>query len=182
MRKAIVICVTVLFLLPSILTAQAEFATDKGSMLVGGSASFTSSGGDAQGDDRYNILQINTKIMYFIALNLAIGGNFQFINQSYGDDSQTSVAIGPTIAYFFGQPDSRTIPFIGASFTYGNVSDAYSQTSFSVGGGMVFMFARNIGLTTEASYQFESYSPEGSSDSVSGNTFGIALGISAFIY
>jgi hypothetical protein len=183
MRKAIVLFIAVLFLLPAILSAQPEYATDKGSMLVGGSASFTSSGGDdVWGDDRFNELILDARIVHFIAQNFGIGGRFQFINQSYGNESQTYMMIGPTVIYYFGAPDKNILPFITASFLYGNLSDSYSQTVFGFGGGFTYMVARNIGFTTEAFYQFENYNPEGEGDSASGNTFGIAFGISAFIY
>ena len=180
MRKAIIFCIAVLLLVPAFLNAQPEYPTDKGSMLIGGTAYFTSSGGDARGNNRFNVL--STKIMYFIAQNLAFGGNFLFMNQSWGDDSQTSIGIGPVIIYYLGEPDRKTLPFIGSSFTYANLSDAYSQIIISVNGGVTFMIARNVGITGEAVFQFENFSPEGGGDSKTGNSFGIAFGVTAFIY
>ena len=182
MRKAIVLCITVMFLIPVVLVAQPEFATDKGSMMIGGSASFQSSGGDVRGDDRLSVITLDTKIMHFIAQNLGIGGSVQFINQSQGDESLTYIMIGPTVAYYFGAADKKILPFVRGTFLYGNLSDEYSETIIKFGAGFTYMISTAIGLTSEAYYQLENYSPDGGGDSVSGNTFGIELGISAFIY
>jgi hypothetical protein len=164
-------------------SAQPEYAVDKGSFVLNTSGMFTSQGGDdLYGDDRLTTFMLNTSLLYFVIPNLAIGGNFELLTASLGGDSETLFGIGPEIDYFFGTEETNLYPFIGGSFLYSNLSDAYSATFINFHGGINYMLTTHVGLLGQAFFQLENYNPEGDGDSLSGNTFGLAFGISAFLY
>ncbi len=181
MRKCTAICCILFLLLSGAALAQKQYPVDKGSIQLSGSASFTSQGYETSDNDLTTV-QLNTVAGYFIIPNLLAGANLAFIHQSIGDESSTLFGIGPKVAYYFGEADSQIYPYLTGSFLYFSLSDAYTETAFFIGGGAVFMAAEHIGFTAEAGYQFESYSPKGGGDSVSGHTFGISFGLAAFLF
>ncbi|MBI5324180.1 MAG: hypothetical protein HZB41_02685 [Ignavibacteriae bacterium] len=73
-----------------------NFAIDKGAMIIGGTAGFTSEGSEGS-SDRTNVLYLNPVFDYFIVQNLFIGGSISLV-ASEG----TIFSIGPEIGYAFG--------------------------------------------------------------------------------
>jgi hypothetical protein len=182
MKKIIIALIAVLIMLPAYSFAQKGYAIDKGVMLLAGSISFTSEGGDLRGDERATTFTINPAVGYFVIPHLAIGVGFNYTKYSYGDDDDTFLGIGPAAAYFLGDANSKMYPFVGASFVYGSVSDSYTKTDIKFEVGSAYMIAKNVAITGSAFYMLESYKPEGADESTSGNTFGIEFGVSTFIY
>ncbi|MBD3216907.1 MAG: outer membrane beta-barrel protein [candidate division Zixibacteria bacterium] len=186
MKRIILILISALFLFTLSLSAQDDdkpsYAIDKGSILAGGSAGFVSVGGDARADERVSIFTFNPTFMYFALPNVAVGGQVMFRRQSTEDDSDTFYGAGPIAAYFFGGEESVVFPFVSMSFIYGKETDQYTETALRFTGGTTYMVAKNVGLTGEIFYLIENISPENSDESVSGNTFGVGLGLSAFIF
>jgi hypothetical protein len=168
MIKLVCFAATLLLVLTICASAQPEYAIDKGSFVLGASGAFTSQGGDdLYGDERLTIFTVNGSLLYFVIPNLAIGGNFSILTESLGGESETLVMIGPEIDYFFGDIDSEVDPFIGGSFTYSNLSDAFSATFIKFHGGIAYMITTHVGLVSQAYYQLENYDPEGGGDSAS---------------
>jgi hypothetical protein len=164
--------------------AQKAYAVDKGSMLVGGSAGFTSIGGDAidEDGDRVSVFVINPDLLFFVSPHVALGGAVSVVSVSFGGESNTTFGIGPTVGYYFGNENSKTYPFIKGRFIYTNDADDFSETDFQFEGGAAFMIAKNVALTGSAFYLIQSFKPEGADESISGNTFGIQFGIEAFVF
>lgn len=182
MKKILLTFIILLFFLSTQSFAQADYAVDKGSFIIGGSASFSSFGGDIRGDDRVSIISINPLLGYFVIPNLAIGGTFSYTSYSWDDESNSSFGLGPSVAYFIGDQNSKTYPFIGGSFIYTSDDDDYTKTDFRFTGGAAFMIAKNVAVTGSVYYMMESLKYEGAEESISGNTFGIELGITAFVF
>lgn len=165
-----------------------EYAIDKGSYLLGGAISFTSQGGDIAGDsdERLTTLTINPNFAYFVTPGLALGADVLYTSTSFSGNSNTSVGIGPQLSYFFGGPESSTYPFINAGVNYTSLDIGETVSGFGAdfGGGIVFMVARNVGLTVQAFYQFSNLSADtdfGEFD-LDSNTFGVQGGVTAFIF
>ncbi len=186
-----------LFLVSS--TYSQSYAIDKGSMLISGAFSFSSAGGDLYKDSEDNNLvtmQLNTSIGYFISPGFNLGGKVLFARASQGDQSQTAIGIGPQVAYYFGDANTKTYPYIGASVLY--VSNTYkseytdyygtihtSETTVSgstiyFGGGVCQMLSKAIGLFGEIGYQIDNLSNDGNSSS--GNKINLTIGIAAFLF
>ena len=69
-------------------------------LLVGGSASFTSTGFGDDDDDRVTSILVNPSVHYFLIPRLALGGSLTLRRQSFGDDAVTALGLGPRAAYF----------------------------------------------------------------------------------
>lgn len=185
----VLLLLSALLLAPSVLAQS--YAIDKGSYLLGGTVGFTSQGGDlydAGDGDRATTITLNPTFGYFVTPGLAIGGNVQFQKTSQGDFSTSTVGIGPSLAYYFGQPTSKVYPFISASVGYSSLSadaGSFGSTSisgyqFGVTGGLSYMLARNVALTGGVFYQNQTFTESGMS--ASGDTFGFQGGVTAFIF
>jgi hypothetical protein len=102
--------------------AQPEFATDAGSMSIGGNISLSSSGGDlyddSDGNRSFNF-NINPDFSIFVIPSLSIGIDFLtriYIHESY---SRNSFGFGPSLTYYIaGHKDRRIYPYIGASYSF----------------------------------------------------------------
>ena len=169
-----------LLLTPAVLAQS--YPVDKGSYLLGGTVSFTSEGGDfvsVGSDDRRTTLSINPRFALFVTPGLALGAAVSYSRTSIADAAATSFGIGPELAYFFGDAASEIYPFLAAGVSYTSLDiGSRSLSGFGVdfAGGVVFMVARNVGLTAEAFYQTSSLSE------LDSDAFGIRGGVTAFIF
>lgn len=185
----------ILLVLSAFLIAPAVFAQsypiDKGSYLLGGIVGFTSQGGDLYetvGGDRGTTITINPTFGYFVTPGLALGGDVQFQKTSQGDFSTTTIGIGPSLAYYFGQPASKVYPFISGNVGYASLSadagdfgsESINGYQFGVSGGLSYMIARNVALTGGVFFQNQTFTESG--ESASGDTFGFQGGVTAFIF
>ena len=187
MKKTMMAVLALFIMLPALVFAQKGYAIDKGVMIIDGSAGYFSAGGDlfeSDGDGRITSLYINPHLDYFIVPHVAIGAAFNFGKWSHGDHSTTEYGVGPTAAFFLGNPNSKIYPFIRGSFFYDITSNDldYKRTIIRFSGGAAFMVAKNVAITGGAFYTIESNKEEGADESVSGNIFGITFGIAAFVY
>jgi len=185
MRKLLM--VFALVALPATASAQ-EYPVDRGSMVLGGSVSWTSSGGDLYENsdgDRLNSLLLNPEVMYFVMPGLAIGGELYVERASQGDFDATTIAVGPQISYYFGGPTSSVYPFLSAMVGYADMSsDAFDASGLAFGftGGAAFMLSRSVALTAGATYQLQNLSVDQLDESVDSNAFALQLGVQAFLY
>lgn len=172
-----------------------EYAIDKGSYLLGGTARFSSQGTTIEVDgfgeqdsDRLTEIAYNVSFGYFVASGLALGIDSQYERLSQGDVSQTITSVGPSLSYFFGQPTSTLYPFLSATAGFSSISvdvdeGGSSSTSgfrFGFSGGLSYMIARNVALTGALFYQNESFDDDGAS--VTNDAFGFQGGVTAFIF
>ncbi|MFQ5572401.1 MAG: hypothetical protein ACE5G0_22230 [Rhodothermales bacterium] len=189
--KPIMFAVALFACMPATAFAQ-TFAIDQGSFMLGGALSFTSRGGELYEDnneDRLNALSLNPTLQFFLRRGIAVGGTILVSRTWQGDFSQSTFGIGPRISAFFGTPTLNAYPFLSLSPIYvSNTTDFgtgdISGSGFGVHltGGAALMVARNVSVTIGLFYLYESNSFDELDDSFTGNTFGIEMGIAAFIF
>ena len=167
------------------LAAQSH-ATDRGSIAVGGSASFTS--GKAEGaDDRTTLLDVRPMVQYFVGPGVAVGGTLTVGRSSNGNTTSTTLGIGPLLTFYFNQVSPTVLPFISAEFTVGQtsfdapvaVADANTST-IQGAAGLLFMLSSSVGVNSQLFYRHQNFSQDG--DDSEANVFGLAFGIAAFVF
>lgn len=169
-----------LFIPVAALHAQTS-VLDHGSINIAGDAAFTSSGsGDG---DRTTQLIIRPSAQYFIIPGFAVGGNVIVTHFSRDHNSSTTIGAGPSAAYYFGRGERNVYPFISGSFTVLRTSfendftnQSASATGYRGSGGVLFMLSQSVGITGELFYQGQN------SDDFNTNTYGLAFGVSAFVF
>jgi hypothetical protein len=117
--------------------------------------------------------------------------------------TSTTLGIGPSALSYFGEPDAEVLPFVGAnllllrrssSVDLGSVDIGFGDPvelgeeditltglAFDIQAGFTYMLARNVGVTTAAFFLYE----RAGSDNVktqTGNTVGVQVGITAFVF
>ena len=174
----------------------ASAQTGAGAIWIGGTAGFSSSGGDLYeyGDEgRRTWIGLSPVVDYFVAPNLFIGPALSLSRSTQGDYSNTSFDIGAAVGYALGSGGGSMIPFLKGVFQFSSstTKDTYndqetesksSGTSISVGGGLLFPVAKHAGITVEAKYYMDSWKPEGADKSTSGNIIAIEVGVLGMLY
>lgn len=173
-------------LLSSEVVSSQSFPIDQGSMMIGGGAGFRSSG--SEDSERIMTVSVTPSFGYFVYKGLMLGIGLELQNQLQGGDSITSLGIGPSISYFFGNEDSVIYPFVEIEGVYSNVSYdnivvavLYGEVSV----GSVYMISNSVGAFASLYAQFNklTFSQHGREDIYStGNEFGLRLGVTAFIF
>ena len=110
--------------------AAQDWALGRGSIAVGGSASFTSTGGEVNGnesDDRLTTIALAPSLQFFLTERFSFGGSLSFAYASEGDDSITTWGIGPAATYYFGEHGRSTHPYLGAGVDFSRQSDDSSE-------------------------------------------------------
>jgi hypothetical protein len=158
-----------------------SYAVDRGSVLVGGSAGWSSADTGDDSSGRFTTLLLNPSALYFVAPGLAMGGDATLVRYGRDDNSSTSVGVGPTIAYYFGGGPRPVYPFLSANIHYARgglgTDGAYSTWNYSASAGAVAMLADAVGINGSLYFRNDR-------DDVDNwhNTVGLAFGISAFVF
>jgi hypothetical protein len=174
--------------------AAAESPIDKGSVIVGGGAAFSSLGGKLyeDNDKGATLLLLYPSLSFYPARGLAVGGQLLLGSLSQGDYSLSITGIGPKLTYYFGankgdhHGKGRTYPYFTASILYGQVStddddDKVTGTLVTIGGGVNYMVANSIGLSAEMNYRSDTLKSE-NDDSESGRSINVMVGFSLFLW
>lgn len=201
-----------IFALPLLLGSQLVVAQkspiDQGVFGLDGTVSLRSQGGDiysAEGsDDRQTTASIEPAGFYFITPGFAVGGQLRLARSSQDVATSTTFGIGPTALYYFGEPDTEVFPFVGANLLLlrrsssvdlgsvdlgsgigpvdlGEEDIALTGLAFDIQAGFTYMLARNVGVTTAAFFLYERLGGD-IEETLSGNTVGVQVGITAFIF
>jgi hypothetical protein len=163
-----------------------EFAVDKGGVIIAGTASFASEGGDLFeiDGDRQTTFSIAPSFIYFLVPNIGLGGSVAYTSTSVGDNSYHTLGIGPSLGYFIGNAGSTSFPYLAAGFQYytaGNGS-SISGTDIVLGGGIIVPVKEHIGITIDVGYHMMSLKPEGADESTSGNIIAVGIGITGLLF
>lgn len=168
------------------------YAVGKGAVIISGTGSFSSSGGELFEDyenNRLTNIALTPGVNYFVGKNFFFGGSVELSIQSQGDYSSTATGIGPQIGYAFGNETSRSFPFIFTGYRYYNLSyeegdnaENASGTDFIVGLGMIIPVREHIGFMFESGYHIINLKDSENNDSFGGNMFYIGIGISGLLY
>jgi len=140
--------VLLVLLLSSCLAAHSQ--TEKGTLLLGGSASFqaVTEGGI--------ILSLHPGLGVFVKNNFAIGGSLSFVTDFEG---YTGLGAGAYIKPYFGKKEKGKF-FLNAGASYLHFTDDVDAfISYHAGGGYAFFLNKSIGLEIGLNYfeQIESH-------------------------
>lgn len=170
-----VIFVAAAFLIAAALAPSAsaqDYAIDRGSMIIGGTASLTSQSSSFSDDRRWD-LRIQPSTQYFVTPNFAVGGSLLF--QAAGDDDNSNVfaGAGPAFSYYFGGEDRSVYPYVSTSaLVVGGDQELYRGDASA---GVAWMVSRNVALTGEGFLQADL-------EETSNNIFGLRFGVRAFLW
>lgn len=172
--------------------SQPEFATDRGSLSLGGGISFYSSGGELYENtdgDRNMSFNFNPDFLFFVAPSFAIGAEFQYSYYKSGEYSNNTVGVGPTFMYCIaGHRDQKVYPFISESifvdfYSYKDTSTDYEGDSKGINSstslGVMFMLSKAVALNTRITYFSRTTLGD---NSLSGNEIYFGIGIRSFIF
>jgi opacity protein-like surface antigen len=210
MKKLLIIAIALIF---ATVAMAADNPTDKGSVILNGNASFSSVSIDSlMGDESVTTINIIPSIGFFIAPNIMVGGDLEYIKVSYSDVSASSFGIGPTVGYYFNMDNTRLdakgaiYPYIKGFFiwtttspdletdldigdttiTTGEDMPKLKTTTYGFEGGLIFMLSNSVGADFNLRYSFDSYKIDmpdvEGEESIDGHTLNIGVGITAFIY
>jgi len=184
------ICLILALLSPGLGEAQ-QHPTDKGSVLVGGTANlshFRDKGNDASSTS----LTLNPRVGYFVVPGLALTANLQLIFASSEDASTHAYGVGPGVTYYFRHRSVLLNPYLAVRTLYyretshldGFPDRTSEQFAWSGAGGVSLFVARNVAILGELYYQHfhVTASVQDASSSNSAEEYGFQFGISAFVF
>jgi hypothetical protein len=178
---------------------------DPGVYILDGSVSFRSQGGDlySADGDRQTTISLQPAGLYVLAPKTAVGGQLRVSRSSQDTGSTTTLGLGPSVTYYLGEPDAEVFPFVAANLLLLRSSRSVDLGSVDIGfgdpvelgeeditltglavdiqAGFTYMLARNVGLTTAAFFLYERLGSD-DTDAQAGNTLGVQVGITAFIF
>jgi Outer membrane protein beta-barrel domain len=167
--------------------AQDSRATDKGSVLIGGSAALTRTTNDTDASESSStLIYVSPRALFFVAPRFGLGGDLSLGRSSSGGRSSTGIGVGPAVRYYFVPPGRSTLPYAGAAVRFNRLSFELptggdrSETFQEFEGvlGIDFMISRQVGIVAEA---FASTMQRGSgSVATDATTIGLRFGIDAF--
>lgn len=160
-----------------ILSLQAWAQPEQGMIMVGGNIGF----------DSYSFNEFTSTTLYVTPLagfmvtdNLMVGASLGLVLYG-GDDSGSSIGIGPFVRYYL--PGENSARFFGqagidySSFDPGDNFDATSSFGFNLGVGMDYFINKHVAF--EAILGFSSDKDD--DDDESATSFGLNIGVAAFI-
>lgn len=165
---------------------------DKGSKLVGGSASVAVT--DDENTSAVTSVTVSPNVLFFVAPRFAVGGLVGVAYSSSDNSSSTNWTLGPALRYFIAEPKATMLPFVGASVQFGRGSFSSGTSSdvtvtnlgFEGVAGITWMLARHVGLDGELFAQRTTFKASGgalpTTSEFSSNRFGVRFGISAFVF
>lgn len=165
----------ILLLIAAAFTCNAQ--TLKGTKMIGGS-------GSIYHEDGFNI-SLSPNLGYFIADNLAIGGNINLFLSDNDNNTAKGASLGPFVRYYFGQ-EAPTRIFAQANGSVGfsryintfngrEAKDTYNTNSFGAGVGIAHFLTEQVALEARLyynNYRFYDSSPR--HDQV-GISFGVQI-------
>jgi hypothetical protein len=192
------LCLTFLAcaLVPASLAAQ-RGPTDRGSILVGGSASLGKSETEVEGqaETSTTFFRVQPEAHFFFADRVGIGGRLSFGHSSGDNVRSSSWGIGPSVRYFLSRNSRGALPFIGGSVNFETGDTEFDGTTtpeseFESKGyegviGVTWMLSRQVGLTGEAFARQDEITTkiDGAPDHKATDTnLGVRFGFAAFIF
>jgi len=191
-KTHILVCCALLLVSDNSPAADAPF--DVGSINLTGNVYYMNQTGDIYENsdgDGTNTVTITPGFGYFIAPGLMLGGMIDFKKISLGEYSESTLAVGPRVAYYFGANRDRSVisgavyPYFSWFATIGSIDYAYlsdNVTAKSVGvtGGIVVMLSTSVGLDVGIRYSSDSWRYIAAD--ANGTTIQMGAGIASFIF
>lgn len=186
MRRLFLIIALLVSMMPSVTYCQsAREATKKGSVLISGTASFASQGGELYefNAERFYRLSLSPSLLYFVMPGFGVGLDFNFSRLGRAGESLVSTGIGPQAGLFF-EINGGVIPFIGGGVSHLSVGSDDERdwgVGFNLGVG-AFIRKGHLAAGIEVNYVFERFKPEGFAGAITGNTILVGIGLAGFLY
>lgn len=162
--------------------AAQAYPTDRGSFIVSGSAgAYTSTTtldieGDQDTENRYSEVYVAPQVQYFVMPGLAVGGRVTVNAGWYEGDSRTQFGVGPQLSYYFGRDERRLYPYVSAGVSYDGFGNGEANLGQNAQAGLAFMLSRGVGLDSGIYYRGITQ------DEIRQDIFGLAIGITAFVF
>jgi hypothetical protein len=156
-----------------------EYASDKGAMIINGSASFSSMGGqlyEDSGHKRTTNLSLIPSVDYFLLRNLFVGGTLEYTSRNQSGATSYTAGVGPDIGYVAGKPESKVFPFITTGLLYLWGPGGYSTNEYFIGVGVIVPVQKHIGITFGATYHSEKI------NNTPGDIFAMTVGLNGLLY
>ena len=118
----------------------ANAQTEKGTLLLGGNATYTNV-------ENTSTFMLSPKIGVFVADNLAIGGQ----GSLFTSDGFTSWSVGPFARYYFGK-NMKGKPFVGANVGISDMENADSEFGFGAEAGYALFLNKSVALEFGVNY------------------------------
>ncbi len=185
--KKIILSILLLSFITTFAFSQ-DFAVDKGGFILSGTGGFISQGGDLYEDfdgNRLSTFSLTSTVNYFVVRNVFIGAGLAYTRISQGEDSISTIGIGPTVGYALGKAESKSYPYVAASihfYSIGTDGETVSGTNIFISAGMIFSIKKHLGLILEVGYNFQNLKHEDWVESMSGNAITISIGIAGLIF
>jgi hypothetical protein len=158
-------------------------ALSAGSVQIGGQATFNIQDND-DGAGNVTSLTLSPSAQFFVSTGLALGGEVRLGYTSVGDFDAWTYGVGPAITYYFVR-EGNTHPFLRGSARYmrfsisDNDDEDQSITGVRATAGLLFLLTQSVGIDAGLYYDYS----DGSGDIDFNETnYGLALGISAFVF
>lgn len=149
MKKSFQVLAILCLLIPAIAQGQ----TSKGSWLIGGGITFTSS---KTGDFDQTDFSITPGAGYFFANNFAAGASIWFSSsKTEGDDAETLFSFNPFLRYYFLNIGTNAKLFGQGTFGFGSakiLGDSEPFTNWEISAGPAFFLNKNVAVEMALSY------------------------------
>lgn len=149
MKKSFQALAMLCILVPAISQAQ----TSKGSWLIGGGITFSSS---KTGDFDQTDFSITPGAGYFFANNFAAGAGIGFASsKEEGEDATTLFSFNPFLRYYFVDIGSKAKLFANGTFGFGSakiLGDSEPFTNWEISAGPAFFLNKNVALEMALAY------------------------------
>lgn len=182
----------ILLLAAPVAAQSAVGPTERGSVMLAGSASLSRS--DIEGNKTTSI-SLQPNVLYFVANRVAIGGQLGVGYSDRENGETTAWTLGPAARLYFGGSGSKTLPYLGVAVLFGSASTETdepiaSESDASLWGiegvaGLTFMVSRQVGIAAELFVnRDENEFDTGTSATVTttATSFGLRVGIAAFVF
>jgi hypothetical protein len=130
---------------------------DNGSVMINGSASYTTTSMRGA-EDNTSVISVTPSFGYFVLNHLAIGGVAVYNTESTGAFDATTWGAGPSVRMYLGL--SKSPFFVSADWTYLKSSESFtdevtsesSMTDLALGGGVAIFLGKNVAFEPFAKY------------------------------
>ncbi len=156
----------------------------QGTTIIQGNASLSSSSGAIYSNTTLTNFVVSPAVRYFVIDHLAVGGQMYLDYIKQGPAHSTNFELGPSVGYYFGNLDGKTIPYLGGSLLFrtlsaqsgNNLSSSENGTAISVFGGLAAFLTEHLAVTPEVPVNFESLGGH------TGTTVLVGAGLAGFLY
>jgi hypothetical protein len=192
-----------LMLSPTLVAAQ-HAAVDRGTLLLGGGAGVSGWQEDGSDQGRFTI-SLAPSVGIFVARGLAVGGFASFGYSKIGSTNLHTWGIGPAMTYYFPLLGGFAYPFVDVETSFnwnsshstgvypGDVVVVADRSGTAVqlrpSAGLLFMVVSHVGIRGElylarswTTSEIDVTGQPTTSTEVNTTTYGLAFGVTAFVF